>query len=362
MRHKFEVPTLGGEPPKAMGKAAAPGGSPLGRGAEIWYANGQVAFGGHYILRDGLGMSGLPLAALDLGSNTFRLIVAEERGGRLADKKVYQHIPRLSEHLHPGGRFAPEALQRGWEALDEFAGLIREAGAVKVLAGATMAARLAEDGPDFMAAIRERYGWEAVILTGDEEARLTATGVLTGLDPRPEHSLIFDIGGRSTEFVSAEGARIVRSRSLAMGVVALTEAHLSDPARPGEMEAVAAEARNILSQADFSDKAPNATLVGTAGTVTTVAALLLKLKEYRPELVNGVTLARPAIADLLAALARETVAERVRLYGLHPRRADAIVAGLVLVLEIMDFFGRGEIVVSDNGLLEGLWLRAAGLI
>ncbi len=302
------------------------------------------------------------IAALDLGSNTFRLMLAGRSGETWVDKRVVQHIPRLSEHLTPGGRFAPAALERAWAALDEFDGLIRAAGAGTVLAGATMAARLAADGPDFLAAVARRYGWETAILSGDEEARLTATGVLTGLNPLPEQALIFDIGGRSTEFVSAAGREIVRSRSLPLGVVALTEARLSDPAAPGELAAVAGDARILLRGADFSDVASGATLVGTAGTVTTVAALLLKLEEYDPERVNNARLDRAAVAALLENLAVETVAERVRKYGLHPRRADAIVAGLVLVLEIMDFFGRRELTVSDNGLLEGLWLRAGGLV
>lgn len=299
------------------------------------------------------------IAALDLGSNTFRLMLAEAGEVRSA-KRVFQHIPRLSEHLTPGGNFAPEALNRAWTALDDFAGRVREAGAAKVLAGATMAARLAADGPDFMAAIRKRYGWEAVILTGDEEARLTATGVLTGLSPRPDHSLIFDIGGRSTEFVSAAGRDLVGSRSLALGVVALTEEFLGDPLAPGQLEQVAKAAREVLRMADFSDAAPEFTLVGTAGTVTTMAALLLKLKDYDPDRVNNARLERAAVAELLRAMASLTVAERVEHYGLHPRRADAIVAGLVLVLEIMDFFSRPDLLVSDNGLLEGIWLKAAG--
>ena len=300
------------------------------------------------------------IAALDLGSNTFRLMLAEA-GEFWSNKAVFQHIPRLSEHLTPGGHFAPDALKRAWEALDDFAWRIRAAGAAKVLAGATMAARLAADGPDFLAAIRDRYGWEAVILSGEDEARLTATGVLTGLSPRPAHSLIFDIGGRSTEFVSAAGSELIKSRSLALGVVALTEEFLSDPVAPSQLTQVAEAVRAVFKAADFSDLTDDFTLVGTAGTVTTVAALLLHLKEYDPDLVNNARLDRAAVEGLLSNLASQTVAERVKIYGLHPRRADAIVAGLVLVLEIMDFFGRQDIVVSDNGLLEGVWLKAAGL-
>ncbi|UQZ89344.1 exopolyphosphatase [Deltaproteobacteria bacterium Smac51] len=307
-------------------------------------------------------MSSHTIAALDLGSNTFRLMLAGVNGGDWAGKRVFQHIPRLSESLTDGGRFAPAALTRAWAALEDFHLKIEEAGAVRVLAGATMAARLAADGPDFMDGIKSRFGWETEILPGEEEARLTATGVLTGLEPMPEEALIFDIGGRSTEFISAARGRIRKSRSLAIGVVRLTEAFLNDPIRSGELEAVAAEVRRVLGGADFSDVPAAPVLVGTAGTVTTVAALLLKLKEYQPELVNNARLERSAIEALLHGLASETIAARVEKYGLHPRRADAIVAGLVLVLEIMDFFGQPWLLVSDNGLLEGIWLKAAGLL
>lgn len=321
-------------------------------------------------------MSAPLVAVLDLGSNTFRLMLAEKRpegvGTSSADpltpsgalplwrnKKVYQHIPRLSEHLTSGGNFAPEALKRAWESLEEFDGRIKAAGAGgRVVAGATMAARLAGDGPDFMAEISRRFGWETHILNGDEEARLTAAGVLSVLEPLPESGLIFDIGGRSTEFITTSGRTIVKSRSLAMGVVGLTETHLSDPIRPGQLAALAEAVKTALAEADFSDVPAGTALVGTAGTVTTAAALLLGLKDYDPELVNNARLGRDKISNLLAALAAVSVAERVSRYRLHPRRADAIAAGLAMVLEIMDHFGRPEMLVSDNGLLEGIWLKA----
>ncbi len=302
------------------------------------------------------------IAALDLGSNTFRLMLAELEGGAWAGRRVFQHIPRLSQNLTDGGRFAPAALQRAWEALESFDAEIKAAGAARVLAGATMAARLSAEGPSFMAETHRRFGWETRILSGREEALLTAAGVLTGLSPLPEEALIFDIGGRSTEFIVARQGRIEKSRSLAVGVVELTERFLSDPVCPGEMEALAASVRKTLQGADFSDVGPAPVLVGTAGTVTTVAALLLNLKEYRPELVNNARLEGQAVSALLETLAAETVAARVEKYGLHPRRADAIVAGLVMVLEFLQIFNRPFLLASDNGLLEALWLQAAGLL
>ncbi len=307
-------------------------------------------------------MASETIAALDLGSNTFRLMLAEKKGRSWAEKKVFQHIPRLSENLTNGGRFAPDALTRAWSALNDFGDRVNQAAPSRVLAGATMAARLAADGPQFIEHIEKKFGWEALILSGQDEARLTATGVLSGLAPLPDKSLIFDIGGRSTEFISTRTTTLIKSRSLAVGVVGLTEKYLVDPIEPGQLSALARDCRETLGSADFSDVEPGSVLVGTAGTVTTIAALLLGLGEYQPELVNNSRLGRADISTLLDSLTPMTVAERVEKYGLHPRRADAIVAGLVLALEIMDHFQTAELMVSDNGLLEGIWLMAAGLI
>lgn len=307
-------------------------------------------------------MPGKTIAALDLGSNTFRLMLAEKNGGYWQNKRVFQHIPRLSERLTIGGKFAPEALKRGWEALDDFAGHIRGTDAATIMVGATMAARLAADGPEFMADISNKYGWETMILSGEEEAALTGIGTLTGLSPLPDEALIFDIGGRSTELISSKGLEITTSQSLSVGVIELTESYLSSPTRPGELEAVAAQVREALDKSKFSHLPPEVTLIGTAGTVTTVAALLLELKEFDPEQVNNARITSTAISNLLFTLADETMDERIKNHGLHPRRADAIVAGLVEVLEILKFFDRQELITSANGLLEGLWLKAAELL
>ncbi|KXS55769.1 MAG: hypothetical protein AMR96_06365 [Candidatus Adiutrix intracellularis] len=300
------------------------------------------------------------IAALDLGSNTFRLMLAEKEGGAWAGKRVFQDIPRLSEGLTEGGLLQPQALARAWAALEFFAAEARSAGAVRVLAGATMVARLAADSSALLAEISRRYGWETVILSGREEAGLTATGVLTVLAQLPARGLIFDIGGRSTEFILVEGARILRSWSLNIGVVGLVEAYLSASAGPDQFEAARRVVRVVLAGVDFSLVPVGVTLLGTAGTVTTVATLLLDLKEYSSELINEARLTRSAVEGLLSTLAPLTVAERVSRYNLHPRRADAIVAGLLLLLEVLNFFHQDEFLVSDNGLLEGLWLKAAG--
>jgi exopolyphosphatase/guanosine-5'-triphosphate,3'-diphosphate pyrophosphatase len=146
-------------------------------------------------------------------------------------------------------------------------------------------------------------------------------------------------------------------------VVGLTEGGVkNDPPLPEELMAMDGFIRGRLSAADWSLLTPEATLVGTAGTVTTMTAMLLKMTEYDRDLINNRVVDLESAMTLLSGLAGETVAERAARPGLHPRRADVIVAGLVLVTTIMDFFSKAKIIISDDSLLEGLWLAAAGLI
>ncbi|MDR1657141.1 MAG: hypothetical protein LBT47_06240 [Deltaproteobacteria bacterium] len=308
--------------------------------------------------------TGTKLAALDLGSNTFRLIVADFKDGSPAweTKKVWQSIPRISEGLIPNGRFAQAPRHRALQALEEFADIIAALGPSRVLAGGTMAFRQAADGAEFLTEASNRYGWEAFVLSGSQEARLSALGVMTALAPLPDEGLIFDIGGRSTEFINTSRRELLQTQSLAMGVVGLTETHVrSDPPAPSELAAMTSQVHSILQNADWS-AVGRPTLVGTAGTVTTVAAMLMKLVDYDAAAVNNQTFGRHQIGRLLDLLAGQKINQRLSHPGLHPRRADVIVAGLVEVTGIMDFFGQDLLTVSDNSLLEGLWLACADLV
>jgi exopolyphosphatase/guanosine-5'-triphosphate,3'-diphosphate pyrophosphatase len=304
------------------------------------------------------------LAALDLGSNTFRLILAGRDAGGIAPgtREVWQELPRISEGLVPGSDLAPGPKARAWAALEGFQAIIEERRPARVLAGATMAFRQAADGPRMLAEIARRFGWRTAILSGAEEARLSALGALSGLDPVPDEALIVDIGGRSTELINTRGRDIAHVQSLAVGVVGLTERHLaSDPPTPDQTAAARREVTDLLARADWSALGRNPALVGTAGTVTTVAAMLLGLSVYDPARINNSSFPRAAVEGLLAKLQPMPASERAKLPGLHPRRADVIVAGLLEVAAIMDYLGLGLLAVSDNSLLEGLWLAAAGL-
>jgi exopolyphosphatase/guanosine-5'-triphosphate,3'-diphosphate pyrophosphatase len=324
---------------------------------------------------------------MDLGSNTFRLLVGVgDEFGVLLEKKVWQEIPRLSEALIAGGPFKKEARERAFEALEVFAGILAEHPPEKTLACATMAARIASDGKLFVEETRRRHGWETLILSGEEEAFLSATGVLSGLkknDPDRDN-LIFDIGGRSTEFILADARKIKKTLSLPLGVVSLTETFLkNDPPEPGELGALSAFVKEALFPLeDFFDlpfeedqghlspgdpetsrleRVPLFDLCGTAGTVTTIGAMLLGLAEYDPARVNNARMALADVENLLCDLSLEKTAVRAERPGLHPKRADVVVAGLALTAEIARRFSQDYLIVSDNGLLEGIWLKAAGL-
>jgi exopolyphosphatase/guanosine-5'-triphosphate,3'-diphosphate pyrophosphatase len=304
-------------------------------------------------------------AALDLGSNTFRLILAEadQFGLVYSTKRVFQEIPRLSEGLVQGKPFGEAALKRAWDVLEVFQRIILDAKPQAVLAGATMAARIAVDGKEFLREIEGRFDWQTKLLSGPAEAYLSASGVLSGLDQVPGSAVIFDIGGRSTEFISVHDKTIARTQSLDIGVVGLTEAYIhSDP--PTEMELLRVEERvqKILQSADWEDYQEDSVLIGTAGTITTIAAMLLNLAEYSPRQINNSEISGKSIRDLLIKLKGEPLAQRRLMPGLHPGRADVIIAGLILALEILTFFQRKSLIVSDNGLLEGLWLLNARLI
>ncbi|MEW6267149.1 MAG: hypothetical protein AB1641_29085 [Thermodesulfobacteriota bacterium] len=303
-----------------------------------------------------------PVAAIDLGSNTVRLLVASVQDRGLKRHFVTQEATRLGQALKPGQPLNPEAAARTRTTLGRFARLARSLEAEEILVGATMAVREASDGRDFLSLVERELGCRTWLLTGQEEAELTLAGVLTALNPVPESALIFDLGGRSTEFILAGFGRMERAVSLELGAVALTESRLlHDPPRDEEMTALRDEAAAALSRglADLAVGLGASTLVGTAGTATTLAAMAQKMTEYHPELIDNYRLERTTLEKLLEKMRGLPSAGRASLPGLPADRADIIVAGTVVVLEIMNFFSARELIVTDAGLLEGLGLAAA---
>ncbi len=299
------------------------------------------------------------VAAIDVGTNTVRLLVADADSSA-AYRTVFQEqiITRLGEGIHETRVLSPGAVERTIRVLQRFAQTAKALEAEEVVAVATSAAREAKNQKEFLDRVLTETGLELHVAAEETEAMLTALGVSYAL---PDHSnmLIVDIGGGSTEFTGVQHGKLTGHVSLPTGVVKLTEAHLkSDPPSGDELEAGAASIRRSLQQVPARlQHPPGAVLVGTAGTPTTLAAIDLKLATYDAERVTGHRLSRGRIQDLLDYLCSLPLAERRQVIGLEPARAEVILAGALLAREATSLFGFDELTVSDGGLREGLLLH-----
>jgi len=306
------------------------------------------------------------LATIDLGSNTVRLLVADVVGaGRWHVVEADQRVTRLGEGLAASGRLGEAPAARTAATVAEYAARARRAGAERVAIVATSAVREAANGADFVAALERATGETVTVVSGEREAALTLAGVLGGIGEAPHaegDTLVFDIGGGSTEYVLARGATAVAAISLRLGVVDLTERHpFPGPVEPARFRALHEE---VASRLASELPAPIRTarvrrLIGTAGTATTLAALDLGLRAYDAVRVQGHVLTRRAVDTLLARLGALTVGERAALPCLEAGRADLIVPGTAIVVATMDLVGAERLVVSDWGLREGILMSLA---
>ena len=305
-----------------------------------------------------------PAAAIDLGSNTIRLLVAAAQEGAPHALLLRQETTRLGEGLEPGRCFKPQALERAWRVLEDFRAAAKALGVASILVGATGAVREAADGEALLARIELDLGLRTRLLSGVEEAALAAAGVLAILKPPGGAFLLFDLGGRSTEFALVAQGEVRRAVSLELGAVALTERFFrQDPPSAEAVRTLRAEVARVLAAGLPAGFAMGKTgpLIGTAGTATTCAAVLQGLEPYDPERINGFAITREALQALFDRLVRLPMSERARIPGLPPDRADILPAGAGVILEILEYFKETCLLVSDAGLLEGLWLVAAGV-
>jgi exopolyphosphatase / guanosine-5'-triphosphate,3'-diphosphate pyrophosphatase len=291
------------------------------------------------------------VGVVDMGSNSTRLLVADVRDGAVAALERRSIVTRLGEGLERTGALGDEAQARVLRALGEYAGLMDGHGVRTRTGVLTSAVRDAANGSAFREQVRERYGIDAEVISGDEEARLTFLGA-TLARPREERVLVVDIGGGSTELVVGALGAVEWHESTQVGVVRHTERHGED------VEALRADARATIRAALPGD-AP-ARVVAVAGTATMAAAMDLGLEPYDPEAVEGHVLSAEALRDRLAQLAALPLEERRRVRGLHPDRAPTIVAGIAILLEVLAAAGADEVEVSDRDLLYGRALETAG--
>ncbi len=294
-------------------------------------------------------------AAIDVGTNTVRLLLGEVRDGIPVPMAYHRRITRLGGGFSQEKGLAPEAMERTLCALREFADLIRQAGAAPMRAVGTAALRKAGNAEPFLARVQDTTGLQIEILDGAEEARLSAVGVLAALAPRPAASLVFDIGGGSTEFILVEGDQARFRQSFDLGAVRLSES-LFEPTAQGRWIGECLECLDASMRSAGVALGPDGLLVGTAGTVTTLAAMDLQMVEYDWRRINNHCISRTRLEQLHQVLEPLSAAEREQLPGMEKGRGDLILPGLRIVLAIMDRFGRRDLIVSDFGLLEGVLL------
>ncbi len=287
------------------------------------------------------------VAAIDQGTNTTRLLVADVDGDRLEEVVRRTEITRLGEGVDERHRLLPVPIARVRNCLTEYRCEAERLGAKRTLLVATSAVRDAENGEAFLGEIEWSYGFVTRLLSGDEEADLMLRGVGT-IAPG---TLVLDIGGGSTELVTLD-SRV----SIDIGSVRLTERFLhTDPPTRGELDAAAEQVRALLPQLDANRA------IGVAGTITSLAALDLGLDEYDRERVHGHELSLAGVERQLERLAALPLAERREVPALEPERAPVIVAGAVIAREVLVAYGLGALRVSENDILDGVALAAAEL-
>ncbi len=294
------------------------------------------------------------IASIDIGSNTLRLLIAERRETGFCPLFRDREIVRLGRNFYPNRLLTSPAMEAAAKVLRRFKIKTEEEEVVQVQAVGTGVLREAGNIRFFLERIKEETDISVEIINGIEEAGLMAKGVLSLFPATPGKTIIFDIGGGSTEFVFIDDGQIEDRISMPLGVVGLTEKFLqTDPPKSNELDSLKVHCRNILRKNSANDDKV-ITLIGTAGTVTTLAAMTKNLFEYDPDQINGTVLTDENLLELSENILAMTFDHRSTLTGLEPGRADIISAGILLVLEIMDHFSQKALLVSDAGLLEGL--------
>jgi exopolyphosphatase/guanosine-5'-triphosphate,3'-diphosphate pyrophosphatase len=296
------------------------------------------------------------VAAIDCGTNTIKLLVgdpARDPGGVLRESRMV----RLGQGVDATGRLAPEALERAFAAIDEYAVLIRDAGAERIRFCATSATRDAENSAEFTVGVKERLGVEPEVLSGDEEARLAFAGAVRGLDGASlaTPTLVFDVGGGSTELILGDPATgPMAAHSMDIGSVRLHERHVRhDPPAPEEVAAIVADIDAALDASPI-DPSGAETVVGVAGTNTTVAAGTLGLEVYDRLLIHGQVLAVDDVHAEVDRLLAMTVPERRALGWMHPGRADVIDAGSLIVSRVLRRVSVPTMTVAETDILDGI--------
>lgn len=300
------------------------------------------------------------IGAIDIGTNSVLLLIVEERDGALFAQLDRATITRLGEGVDRTRRLATEAAERTLACLSDYASELRARSVSRLGVVGTSALRDAHGGADFLDRAAQILGTRPEVISGMAEATLTFEGALSGLELQGAVS-VFDVGGGSTEVISGTAGAVPsvsRAVSLDIGSVRLFERYArNDPPGASELAQAVADIESALSRAPAPE--PGATLVGVAGTVTTIAAISLGLDAYDGARVHGHVLQREQVVAIADRLAELPLAERMRIAGLEPRRADVMVMGAEIVRRVQLWASSPELVVSDRGVRWGVAQRLA---
>jgi exopolyphosphatase/guanosine-5'-triphosphate,3'-diphosphate pyrophosphatase len=295
------------------------------------------------------------VAAIDCGTNSIRLLIADIDGNNFREVVRDMEIVRLGQGVDETGQFHPDAIARTLAAVDKFAAEIAKRGVEKIRFCATSATRDATNRHLFVDGVRERLGIELEVITGEEEAALSFAGAIKDLDPSNGPFLVVDIGGGSTEFVFGTST-VEAARSVNIGCVRMTERHFaSDPASSEQIESARNDIQAAIAQAAAVVPITKAkTLVAVAGTATTVAAAALELPEYDRYAIHLSRISAQQTHDAANMFATSTREQRLSLGYMHPGRVDVIAAGSLVLSEIMKATGATEFVASESDILDGM--------
>lgn len=300
------------------------------------------------------------IAAIDIGTNSIRCIVAEaENDGKfkvLDDEKV---TVRLGEMLSRTGLISADATNRAVEATRRFRKLLAGFKVETVEAVATSAVRNAANGRELVGAMTRELGHEVRVISGEEEAELAAASALFNFEMNGKRYVMADIGGGSLEVVTACGSHIEECFTLDLGAVVLTEQFLrSDPIKTGELQPLRRHIRERLKKSLAGEKLSVDILIGSGGTVTSLGQMVMNMRKDAYSSVHGYEVLRSEVVHLLEMLIRKDLKARSLIPGLNPDRADIIVAGIEVINEVMKYLGANRLLVNERGIREGLIIRA----
>ncbi len=296
------------------------------------------------------------LAAIDIGTNTFRLLITEADKDGIREIYSERIITRIGEGVSQNGLLRKEAIKRGIDALKRFAEAVSKHQVDALSAVATSAMRDAINSDDFLKKAKDEAGIDVRIISGEEEARKTFLGIITGITV-PETALTVDIGGGSTEIIAAKNTEPLYLKSLPYGVVYLTDKYMKhDPPTKNDIMLMGREISEGLGPVhrDIADfLSPDTVFIGTAGTVTTLAAIVQGLNSFDRERIHNFKISIDSVKEIFSDISAISAKERAKYSALEPARFDIIVPGTLILLKLMEVFEFKDVIVSDYGLKRG---------